>query len=465
MSRSIARPLIVLLVGIFVLGCTGAERLASTSPIRFPARMEITAGDGQSATVGRELASALTVRVVDSTGAPIAGQIVNFRVVAGGGSLFAGAAVTDSRGRAAERWTLGTVAADSQRVEARAVDPETGRAITFATFSARAIADSAARLERLSPDSQSTTVGTATPTAPAVRAYDRYGNPTPGVSVAFRASEGGGEVSDTLVTADSLGVAKLRYWKLGSSAGRNTLRASVGALSLEITAGATARATQPVIGLSTNSLAFLVVQGGGPSSSLSVDIYNAGGGTLAGLTGTISYGAGATGWLEGFFTELSAPSSAVLRVNPGTLAPGFYYASVEVRAAGATNTPQTVQVTMAVLGASGGGGTGSGNVCTAVAGASVVGNDGKFLGTLTNKYDANSVLNTYGIFGSKYSITSIFNEYGTYGSAYSSLSAFNAYATKPPVLYLRGTAIAYLTINTTLSPRFDPRALGSCNFP
>ncbi len=77
-------------------------------------------------------------------------------------------------------------------------------------------------------------------------------------------------------------------------------------------------------------------------------------------------------------------------------------------------------------------------------------NDGKtYLGKLTtNKYDSDSISNTYGSYGSKYSRTSIFNEYGTYGSKYNSQSAFNEYATSPPIIVdSNGDFIAYLTAN------------------
>lgn len=77
-------------------------------------RMQIISGDLQSDTVGRELPQALLVRVTDSNGIAVKGQIVNFRVIAGGGAVFAGAAITNDSGQARERWTLGTVARDTQ---------------------------------------------------------------------------------------------------------------------------------------------------------------------------------------------------------------------------------------------------------------------------------------------------------------------------------------------------------------
>jgi hypothetical protein len=61
---------------------------------------------------------------------------------------------------------------------------------------------------------------------------------------------------------------------------------------------------------------------------------------------------------------------------------------------------------------------------------------GKYLGTLSsNPYDANSVSNPYGRYGSEYSADSINNPQGQYGSRYSNDSPNNPYATNPPAVY------------------------------
>ena len=48
-----------------------------------PAAMDIVAGNTQTAAAGSELANPLVVRVLNSSGQPVANQIVNFRVVQG----------------------------------------------------------------------------------------------------------------------------------------------------------------------------------------------------------------------------------------------------------------------------------------------------------------------------------------------------------------------------------------------
>lgn len=88
-------------------------------------------------------------------------------------------------------------------------------------------------------------------------------------------------------------------------------------------------------------------------------------------------------------------------------------------------------------------------------------NDGKtYLGKLTSdKYDSESVFNTYGTYGSEYSVDSIWNTYGTYGSKYSADSAFNDYAIDPPIIILNGEIVGYLTANKYASGAISPYEL------
>jgi hypothetical protein len=86
--------------------------------------------------------------------------------------------------------------------------------------------------------------------------------------------------------------------------------------------------------------------------------------------------------------------------------------------------------------------------------------DGTLLGSLRpDKYDSDSIFNSYGPFGSKYSPASIFNPYSPYGDRYSNLSCRNPSATSPPRIVVEGQFKAYLTTNKRLSPSVDPDAL------
>jgi len=119
------------------LSCGGKDKGTDPAPITSPAAILIEAGQDQAGVVGQELAAPLVVRVIDADSQPVQGQVVNFVVVAGSGSVFAGTASTNMSGIAQEIWTLGPLAVDSQVVEARAVDPNDGSKMVLARFRAR----------------------------------------------------------------------------------------------------------------------------------------------------------------------------------------------------------------------------------------------------------------------------------------------------------------------------------------
>ena len=193
-----------------------------------PANLQKVGGDEQIGTVGTQLPDPLIVRVVNDAGRPVANQLVNFRVLAGGGSVFAGSALTNSQGIAQELWTLGTSTDGEQRVEARAVDRETGAGLVFGTFTATARAGSVAALDVTAGADQSALAATTLPIAPSVRARDQFGNLVPGAVVAFEVAAGGGTIATGSATTSANGVATAGSWTLGSESGTQTLRVSSG---------------------------------------------------------------------------------------------------------------------------------------------------------------------------------------------------------------------------------------------
>jgi hypothetical protein len=121
------------LVVPFVIACQDAPT-ATVDPADL--QLLVVSGDGQEARPFEELPEPLVVKVVNATGkAGVPNQIVNFKVVEGGGSVYAGVASTDQFGIATEYWTLGDLG--PQQLEARAVGPE-GEKLVFGTFTATA---------------------------------------------------------------------------------------------------------------------------------------------------------------------------------------------------------------------------------------------------------------------------------------------------------------------------------------
>jgi hypothetical protein len=120
----------------------------------------------------------------------------------------------------------------------------------------------------------------------------------------------------------------------------------------DVTVTFTVISSTPVIGLSTLALTFNATEGGANPASQGVTITNVGSGTLSGLTiGTITYGPGASGWLQApGLSSTTADPSATMTIQPvtGSLTPGTYTATVPVTSAVASNSPQDLDVTFIV---------------------------------------------------------------------------------------------------------------------
>lgn len=99
----------------------------------------VVSGGGQTATAGSELPNPLVVKASDHLGKPFKSYLVNFRVTAGGGRMYAGSAFTDANGIARDYWTLGP-AVGEQQVDVVAVYPSTGVKQHFGSFKATATA-------------------------------------------------------------------------------------------------------------------------------------------------------------------------------------------------------------------------------------------------------------------------------------------------------------------------------------
>ena len=135
MSRINALVSAGVLIGL--VACRDADPtgiLEPTSEVQFA----IVSGNDQQAPAGSELPAPIVVKVTNSNGTAVAGQIVNFVVTQGGGSVFAGRAITNSSGIAQEWWTLGETPGPNT-LEVRAVDSSTGEAKVFGTFRANGV--------------------------------------------------------------------------------------------------------------------------------------------------------------------------------------------------------------------------------------------------------------------------------------------------------------------------------------
>ncbi|MGD8700174.1 MAG: Ig-like domain-containing protein, partial [Gemmatimonadales bacterium] len=195
-------------------------------------------GDGQTGTVGQALAEELVVEARDRLSATVAGASIQFTVVRGGGSV-SPSATTGSNGRTSTVWTLGTAAGTDHQVDA--THPEA----PSLSFTATAVADVAASVEKVQGDGQTGAAATALSDSIVVRVRDANGNLVSGQSVSFAITQGGGSVSPASVATDLQGRAATE-WTLGAELGDNTLEVTVGALAL-VTFNATGELGPPTL--------------------------------------------------------------------------------------------------------------------------------------------------------------------------------------------------------------------------
>ena len=295
------------------------------------AAIRLVEGTPLSGVVGKELPLPLVVEVTDAAGKAVPNQIVNFRVISGGGSVFAGTGLTNAAGRVQERWTLGTHVSESQVLEARAVDNDTGAPLVFATFSATALPDVPSSMGIVSGDGQSGQAGAALANPLIVIVADQYGNPVPGVSVAWTAEDGNGSLETSATVTDGSGRASNR-WTLGPVATAQHVRAESGSLFVRFSTagiGGVATSLTKVSGDQQSALQGAAVLApptvkvtdslGSPMAGIAVQFtVTAGGGTvLASSANTDASGlASCGGWTLGDSPGPNAVTASSQGLNP-----------------------------------------------------------------------------------------------------------------------------------------------------
>ncbi len=101
------------------------------TPYTGPVNVSVQAASTQFVRCGEQIP--VTVTVTGSNGKPVSGFHLNFNVLEGGGRMFGGAALTNSKGVARDLWTIGGTANLSNTLAVRAVDPGTGVGTTYFT--------------------------------------------------------------------------------------------------------------------------------------------------------------------------------------------------------------------------------------------------------------------------------------------------------------------------------------------
>jgi lysophospholipase L1-like esterase len=188
-----------------------------TGVINKPVAIDVVSGDGQTGVAGQFLKDPLVVRVTDANGNPVWGALVEFKAPTGG-LTWPAVDTSDAFGQASCYFKPGEVAGVYPVVATIA------NVADNALFSATAVAGSAARVQLVSGQGQSGTVGMKLRDRLVVQVIDRYGNGVQGVPLTFEVVKGGGSVSPAgSVTSNAQGVCSVE-WTLGPQAGLQQVR-------------------------------------------------------------------------------------------------------------------------------------------------------------------------------------------------------------------------------------------------
>jgi hypothetical protein len=191
-----------------------------------PAKLVVSAGDAQTATVNTTVTTAPAVKVTDASDRAVANVAVTFHVASGGGTITDSTPVTDGDGVAhVGSWKLGTTAGPNTLTAK--VEGISGPL----TITATGTAGPPAQMVLVSGGGQQALANTNVPTAIVLSVRDQFNNPaTSTTAVSFAIVAGGGGVASASVTVGADGNVTAPAWRLGKSKEAQTLRATLGTL-------------------------------------------------------------------------------------------------------------------------------------------------------------------------------------------------------------------------------------------
>jgi len=204
-------------------GCGSDLLLPEGPPGQLVSEVTMVNGDAQEGPVGGVLALPLKVKVLTASEEPAEGVQVTFQLAdAAAGSLSPPVATTSPEGEAVASWTLGSVPGAYVAV-ARIATAEGTDSIEFHATARPGAPDT---LTPLPPLDQPGAREQVVRDSPQVRVVDRFGNPVPGIPVAWQVIAGEGRVGSAITSTDGEGMATVE-WTLGNRMGVHKLTASV----------------------------------------------------------------------------------------------------------------------------------------------------------------------------------------------------------------------------------------------
>jgi len=184
----------------------------------------IVSGDGQTGTVQQALAAPFVVKLTDQFGVPRSGVTVSWTRLTGTGTLAAASSTTDASGLASIQYTLGSTPGDET---IRAAVSDVAQTLTF---TAHAAVGAPNAVVLVSGSAQTDTVGKTLANPFVVKVTDAANNPLGGVTVTWTRTGGTGSAASGTSTTNTNGLASVQY-KLGNTAGTETIKASVSGLA------------------------------------------------------------------------------------------------------------------------------------------------------------------------------------------------------------------------------------------
>lgn len=223
-------PLALAIPAALLAGCESELNTSNSGP-RFVS-IVAASGLGQSGIVGGLLGEPLVVLAQDQYGLPVAGEIIEWSVIAGGGHVDPSQSTTGADGLAQTSFRLGIVLGQqSVRAELRGTQP--------VVFTATASSAPASQLTIVAGDNQSARFGGTLPVQLAVKVTDAFNNVKSGITVVFTVLAGGGTLSSPSAVTGPDGIARIQ-WTLGPLIGTQLVSASVdGVAPVTFTATAT----------------------------------------------------------------------------------------------------------------------------------------------------------------------------------------------------------------------------------
>lgn len=166
-----------------------------------------------------------------ATNTTASGRTVTATLASGSGTLSNATATTSSTGVATFSGLAITGLTGSKTFAFDGTN-SAGTTLTTATPSAATVLSSgnSATMTAESVTTQTVVAGT-TATAPSVKIVDSAGNPVSGATINFAVTAGGGSVSSATVNTNASGIATLSSWTTGTTAGTNTVTATLSGIS------------------------------------------------------------------------------------------------------------------------------------------------------------------------------------------------------------------------------------------